>query len=89
MCIVVANYSKPDLFVLTITLNFSPQGRFAVVDFFIVIMLFIENTCSYDMFSNNNSLFVANNYIPNRSLHVLGQWRCISSCCMCDTLECD
>ena len=90
MCVVVANYSKPDLFVLMITLSFSPQGRFAAVDFFIVIMLFIENTCSGDMFNNNNSLFVANNCIPNRSLHnMIGQWRCISSCCMCDTLECD
>ena len=90
VCVVVANYSKPILFVLTITLSFSPQGRFAVVDFFIVIMLFIENTCSYDMFSNNNSLFVANNYIPKRSLHnMIGQWRYISSCCTCGTLECD
>ena len=42
------------------------------------------------MFSNNNSLFVANNCIPNRSLHnIIGQWCCISSCCMCDTLEYD
>ena len=83
MCVVVASYFKLDLFMLMIILSFSPQRRFAVVDFF------IENTCSYDMFSNNNSLFVANNYIPNRSLHVLGQWHCISSCCMCDTSECD
>ena len=69
MCVVVASYSKPILFVLTIILSFSPQGRFAVIDFFIIIKLFIENTCRYDMFNNNNSLFVANNnYISNRSL---------------------
>ena len=66
MCVVVASYSKPDLFVLLIILSFSSQRRFVVVDFF------KENTCSYDiMFNNNNnrlSLFVANNYIPKRLL---------------------
>ena len=85
MCVVVASYFKFDLFVLMIILSFSPQRRFAVLDFF------IKNTCSYDMFNNNNSLFVANNCIPNRPLHnnMIGQWHCISSCCMCDTLERD
>ena len=72
MCAVVASYSKPDLFVLMIIVSFSPKRRFAVVDFFIVTILFIENTCSCDMFSNNNSLFVANNPIPNRSLCLQG-----------------
>ena len=75
MCVVVASYSKPDLFVLTVTVSPSPKRRFAKVDFFIVIMLFIETHVAVygcDKFSNNNSLFVANNLIPNRSLCLRG-----------------